>query len=39
MDFMNSLKWKVNEYKEDRSKAQSKDHFKDNFIVCTLNWI
>jgi hypothetical protein len=28
MDFMNSLKGKVNEYKEDRSKAQSKDHLK-----------
>ncbi len=37
MAFMNSLKRKV--YKEDRSKAQSKDHFNDNFIACTLNWI
>jgi hypothetical protein len=33
MDFMSSSKRKRSEYCEVQSQAQSKDYFKDNFIV------
>jgi len=33
MDFMSSSKGKMSEYCEVQSQAQSKDYFKDNFIV------